>query len=63
MDCAANCHLKGCHLLCHDDVIGTRKISFIVYLTDPTYAWRDEDGGRLELYASDVEDDCMVAKR
>lgn len=48
IDCAANCHTKGCHLLCHDDVIGTRKISFIIYLTDPS--WTKEDGGALELY-------------
>ena len=50
MDCAANCHAKGCHLLCHDDVIGTRKISYILYLTDPAPVWTDADGGRLELY-------------
>ena len=50
MDCAANCHAKGCHLLCHDDVIGTRKVSYIIYLTDPDPDWIDSDGGRLELY-------------
>ena len=52
VDCAINCHAKGCHLLCHDDVIGTRKISYILYFTDPTPEWVDEDGGRLELYES-----------
>jgi hypothetical protein len=50
VDCAANCHTKGCHLLCHDDVIGTRKLSYIIYLTDALPIWKDEDGGRLELY-------------
>uniref|UniRef100_A0A7S1BNJ9 Prolyl 4-hydroxylase alpha subunit domain-containing protein n=1 Tax=Corethron hystrix TaxID=216773 RepID=A0A7S1BNJ9_9STRA len=50
VDCAANCHDTGCHLLCHDDVIGTRKVSFILYLTDPE--WTDSDGGMLELYES-----------
>lgn len=50
IDCAVNCHDQGCHLLCHDDVIGTRKISYILYLTDPDPEWNDEDGGRLELY-------------
>ena len=55
MDCAANCHAKGCHLLCHDDVIGTRKVSFIVYMTDPGDAWKYEDGGCLELYEAVVE--------
>jgi Rps23 Pro-64 3,4-dihydroxylase Tpa1-like proline 4-hydroxylase len=49
VDCAANCHTKGCHLLCHDDVIGTRKVSYIIYLTDTLPIWTDEDGGRLEL--------------
>ncbi|KAL7514916.1 hypothetical protein ACHAXN_012190 [Cyclotella atomus] len=55
VDCAANCHAKGCHLLCHDDVIGTRKISYIIYLTDPEPTWEDKDGGRLELYDAEVE--------
>ncbi|KAL3816132.1 hypothetical protein ACHAXA_011629 [Cyclostephanos tholiformis] len=50
VDCAANCHAKGCHLLCHDDVIGTRAISYILYLTDGMPMWKDEYGGRLELY-------------
>jgi prolyl 3-hydroxylase /prolyl 3,4-dihydroxylase len=48
IDCACNCHAPGCHLLCHDDVIGTRKISYIIYLTEPE--WKPEDGGALELY-------------
>ena len=55
VDCAVNCHDKGCHLLCHDDVIGTRKISYILYLTDPDPVWKDADGGRLELYESCTE--------
>lgn len=55
VDCAANCHAKGCHLLCHDDVIGTRKISYIIYLTDPAPIWTDKDGGRLELYDAIAE--------
>ena len=52
VDCAVNCHDKGCHLLCHDDVIGTRKISYILYFTDPEPDWKNEDGGKLELYDS-----------
>jgi len=55
IDCAINCHTKGCHLLCHDDVIGTRKISFIIYLTE--VGWSSEDGGCLELYDAVQEDD------
>lgn len=37
-------------MLCHDDVIATRRISFIIYLTDPEEPWTVEDGGTLELY-------------
>ena len=48
VDCAFNCHTSGCHLLCHDDVIGTRKISYILYLTEPD--WTASEGGALELY-------------
>lgn len=57
VDCAANCHAKGCHLLCHDDVIGTRAISYIIYLTDASPHWKDEDGGRLELYEALPEEE------
>jgi len=55
IDCAINCHTKGCHLLCHDDVIGTRKISFIIYLTEK--GWGRDDGGCLELYDAVQEDE------
>ena len=48
VDCAFNCHTTGCHLLCHDDVIGTRKISYILYLTE--IDWATTEGGALELY-------------
>jgi len=60
VDCAANCHTRGCHLLCHDDVIGTRKVSYIIYLTDAEPEWKDTDGGRLELYDAIAEDDRFV---
>ncbi|CAG9467369.1 unnamed protein product [Pedinophyceae sp. YPF-701] len=49
-DIACNVHAQGCHLLCHDDVIGTRRVSFILYLTDPDEPWCADDGGALELY-------------
>lgn len=52
VDCATNLHTTGCHLLCHDDVIGTRKVSFIIYLTSPDEEWTAEDGGALEIYPS-----------
>lgn len=49
-DCACNIHPRGGHLLCHDDVIGTRRVSYIIYLTDPDDPWTVKDGGLLELY-------------
>lgn len=53
VDCSANAYTNGCHLLCHDDVIGTRRVSYIIYLTDPDDDWKEEDGGALELYPLD----------
>jgi Rps23 Pro-64 3,4-dihydroxylase Tpa1-like proline 4-hydroxylase len=32
-------------------VIGTRRVSYIIYLTDPDDEWRENEGGALELYA------------
>ncbi|KAJ3063699.1 hypothetical protein HDU98_000499 [Podochytrium sp. JEL0797] len=49
-DLSHNIYKQGCHLLTHDDVIGTRSVSYIIYLTDPDDPWREEDGGGLELY-------------
>lgn len=60
VDCAANAYAQGCHLLCHDDVIGTRCVSYIIYLTDPDEPWEVSDGGALELY--DVEDASVVVQ-
>ncbi|KAJ1569538.1 hypothetical protein HK096_002789, partial [Nowakowskiella sp. JEL0078] len=47
-DLSINNYSEGCHLLCHDDVIGTRRVSYILYLVDEN--WKSEDGGELELY-------------
>ncbi|KAI8332562.1 Oxoglutarate and iron-dependent oxygenase degradation C-term-domain-containing protein [Chlamydoabsidia padenii] len=49
-DMSINSYNDGCHLLNHDDVIGTRRVSFILYLTDPDQRWDPKDGGALELY-------------
>jgi Rps23 Pro-64 3,4-dihydroxylase Tpa1-like proline 4-hydroxylase len=49
-DMAINVYTPTCHLLCHDDVIGTRRISYILYLTDPDTPWKAEWGGALRLY-------------
>ncbi|KAI9694437.1 MAG: hypothetical protein M1822_000053 [Bathelium mastoideum] len=49
-DMAINVYTPGDHLLCHDDVIGTRRLSYILYLTDPKKPWKAEWGGALRLY-------------
>lgn len=53
VDCSSNAYANSCHLLCHDDVIGTRRISYIIYLSDPDEEWHEEDGGAVELYPID----------
>lgn len=49
----------------HDDVIGTRKVSYIIYLTNPDETWGEAEGGHLELYGKDAEGDPALypAKR
>eukprot|EP00210_Caulerpa_lentillifera_P002467 g2365.t1 len=54
-DCSCNIYPQGGHLLCHDDVIGTRAVSYILYLTDPESDWQETDGGALELYSIDSQ--------
>ncbi|KAL8823332.1 MAG: hypothetical protein Q9191_005955 [Dirinaria sp. TL-2023a] len=49
-DMAVNVYTPGCHLLCHDDVIGSRRVSYILYLTDPENPWKKEWGGALRFY-------------
>ncbi|KAI9708862.1 MAG: hypothetical protein M1828_002585 [Chrysothrix sp. TS-e1954] len=51
-DMAVNVYTPGSHLLCHDDVIGTRRVSYILYLTDPDVPWKAEWGGALRLYST-----------
>ncbi|EQC34335.1 hypothetical protein SDRG_08107 [Saprolegnia diclina VS20] len=57
VDCAANVYMQGCHLLPHDDVIGTRCVSYVIYLSDPDDDWTVVDGGSLELYPSMASND------
>ncbi|KXS97817.1 hypothetical protein AC578_10532 [Pseudocercospora eumusae] len=52
-DMAVNVYVPGCHLLCHDDVIGTRRVSYILYLTNPDKPWKAGWGGALRLYPTD----------
>ncbi|KAI4248266.1 MAG: hypothetical protein LQ352_005966 [Teloschistes flavicans] len=56
-DMAINVYTPGCHLLCHDDVIGSRRVSYILYLTDPDRSWKPEWGGALRLYPTIVHRD------
>lgn len=55
VDCSINAYANSCHLLCHDDVIGTRCVSYIIYLPNPDEPWVAEDGGAVELYPLDKE--------
>ncbi|KAJ5091141.1 hypothetical protein NUU61_006011 [Penicillium alfredii] len=57
-DMAINVYNEGCHLLCHDDVIGSRRLSYILYLTDPDTPWQAEWGGALRLYPTTTEKDA-----
>ncbi|KAL2315882.1 Prolyl 3,4-dihydroxylase ofd1 [Schizosaccharomyces pombe] len=49
-DLSVNVYSKGCHLMNHDDVIGTRCISYILYLVEPDEGWKPEYGGALRLF-------------
>ncbi|KAK0717029.1 Oxoglutarate and iron-dependent oxygenase degradation C-term-domain-containing protein [Lasiosphaeria miniovina] len=49
-DMAINVYTPNCYLLCHDDVIGSRKVSYILYLTDPDTPWQADWGGALRLF-------------
>lgn len=49
-DMSINTYTKGCHLLTHDDVIGSRRVSFILYLPDPDKTWKEHYGGSLRLF-------------
>lgn len=53
-DMSINSYTTGCHLLTHDDVIGSRRVSFILYLPDPNETWEEEFGGALRLFPSIV---------
>jgi prolyl 3-hydroxylase /prolyl 3,4-dihydroxylase len=54
-DMAVNVYTPGSYLLCHDDVIGSRRVSYILYLTDPDEPWQSEWGGGLRLYPTEVK--------
>lgn len=51
-DMSVNSYSRGCHLLNHDDVIATRRLSYILYMPLPHYhIWQNNWGGALELYS------------
>nr|AAG38547.1 Yer049wp-like protein [Pneumocystis carinii] len=50
IDISVNMYGQGGHLLNHDDVIGSREVSFILYLIDPDETWLPSYGGALRLY-------------
>ncbi|KAJ4525009.1 putative component of NuA3 histone acetyltransferase complex [Exophiala dermatitidis] len=54
-DMAVNVYTPGSYLLCHDDVIGSRRVSYILYLTDPDHPWQPEWGGGLRLFPTEVK--------
>jgi hypothetical protein len=48
---SVNTYKRGCHLLNHDDVIGTRRVSYILYMPLPYGTqWEPAWGGALEMY-------------
>ena len=61
-DMAINVYTPGCHLLCHDDVIGSRRVSYILYLTDPDTPWKPEWGGALRLFPTKLFKDGIGVK-
>jgi Rps23 Pro-64 3,4-dihydroxylase Tpa1-like proline 4-hydroxylase len=61
-DMAINVYTPGCHLLCHDDVIGSRRVSYILYLTDPDTPWKPEWGGALRLFPTKMFKDRTGVK-
>ena len=59
-DMSVNSYTKGCHLLNHDDVIGTRRVSYILYMPVPhTSQWKEEWGGALELYPTKLDKNAI----
>ncbi|TEB37139.1 nuclear protein [Coprinellus micaceus] len=57
-DMSVNTYTRGCHLLNHDDVIGSRRVSYILYMPLPHYTmWQKDWGGALELYPVQMGED------
>ncbi|QPG76343.1 hypothetical protein FOA43_003730 [Brettanomyces nanus] len=54
MDISIHLYNRTCHLLTHDDVIGSRRVSYILYMPDPDRTWKPSNGGALRLFDSIV---------
>ena len=69
-DMSINSYRAGCHLLNHDDVIGTRRVSYILYMPiedEREVRWDPLWGGALELYpvrsiGKNHEPECIPSK-
>lgn len=59
-DMAINVYTPGSHLLTHDDVIGSRRVSYILYLTSPDAPWQESWGGALRLYPTRLAEDGVT---
>lgn len=60
-DMSVNSYKTGCHLLNHDDVISSRRVSYILYMPLPTDCkWEAAWGGSLELYPVDKNGEPMA---
>src|SRR5437660_12540714 len=57
---AINVYTPGSHLLTHDDVIGSRCVSYILYLASPDDPWQPSWGGALRLYPTRVAEDGVT---
>ncbi|KAJ2783375.1 putative component of NuA3 histone acetyltransferase complex [Coemansia javaensis] len=63
-DMSTNRFKPGDHLLLHDDAIGDRRVSYIIYLPDPdAREWTPADGGHLELYPRESRESWAPAAR
>ncbi|KAJ2690382.1 putative component of NuA3 histone acetyltransferase complex [Coemansia spiralis] len=64
-DMSTNRFKQRDHLLLHDDVIGDRRVSYIIYLPDPAIndgrGWEPRDGGHLELYPRESDESWAPA--
>ncbi|KAJ2235686.1 putative component of NuA3 histone acetyltransferase complex [Coemansia sp. RSA 1722] len=64
-DMSTNRYKQRDHLLLHDDVIGDRRVSYIIYLPDPEIndgnGWAPQDGGHLELYPRESKESWAPA--